>query len=93
MTQQRASELLAMIKVEEQSELTVNSWWGSFAKDYKEALQIAIKALEQNVKLKEAIEQMDKWVHSGNRGNCDYFIVDRVEEIINGLKKDGTVSE
>lgn len=47
MTQQRASELLAMIKVEEQSELTVNSWWGSFAKDYKEALQIAIEALEQ----------------------------------------------
>lgn len=93
MTQQRASELLAMIKVEEQSELTVNSWWGSFAKDYKEALQMANKALEQNVKLKEAIEKMDKWVHSGNRGNCDYFIVDQVEEIINGLKKDGTVSE
>ena len=49
MTQQRASELLAMIKVEEQSELTVNSWWGSFAKDYKEALQMAIKALEQQL--------------------------------------------
>lgn len=57
------------------------------------SLDMAIEALEQNVKLKEAIEKMDEWVHSGNRGNCDYFIVDQVEEIINGLKKDGMVSE
>lgn len=57
------------------------------------ALEMAIVALEQNVKLKEAIEKIDKWVHSGNRGNCDYFIVDQIEKIINGLKKDGTVSE
>ena len=56
--------------------------------------EVPIEALEeQNAKLKEAIEKMDEWVHSGNRGNCDYFIVDQVEEIINGLKKDGTVSE
>ena len=58
-----------------------------------QAFTMSIEALEQNVKLKEAIEKMDKWVHSGNRGNCDYFIVDQVEEIINGLKKDGMVSE
>ena len=62
-------------------------------KELMDACDTAIKALEQNVKLKESIEKMDKWVHSGNRGNCDYFIVDQVEKIINGLKKDGTVSE
>lgn len=61
--------------------------------DLSEAMAMAIVALEQNVKLKEAIEKMDKWVHSGNRGNCDYFIVDQVEKIINGLKRDGMVSE
>ena len=55
--------------------------------------RLAIEALEQNAKLKETIKEIDKWVHSGNRGDCDYFIVDQVEEIINGLKKDGTVSE
>lgn len=54
---------------------------------------MAIKTLEQNVKLKKAIKKMDEWVHSGNRGNCDYFIVDQIEEIINRLKKDGMVSE
>lgn len=61
--------------------------------EYQQAKARAIEALEQNEKLKEAIKEIDKWVHSGNRGNCDYFIVDQVEEIINGLKKDGTVSE
>lgn len=58
-----------------------------------QVMRVVIKALEQNVKLKETIEKMDKWVHSGNRGNCDYFIVDQVENIINGLKKDGMVSK
>lgn len=47
MTYEKARDLLAMIKVEEPNELIVNSWWGSFAKDYKEALQMAIKALER----------------------------------------------
>jgi hypothetical protein len=51
-------------------------------------LDEAIEALEGNVKLKEAVEKMDRWIHSGNR-----YIVDHVEEIINELKKDGMVSE
>lgn len=47
MTFEKARDLLKMIEVKEPNELIVNSWWGSFAKDYKEALQIAIKVLEQ----------------------------------------------
>lgn len=28
------------------------------------------------------IEEIRKWINSGNRGNADYFIVDKIEEII-----------
>lgn len=50
----KARDLLKMIEVKEPNELIVNSWWGSFVKDYKEALQIAIKVLEKE--LDEAVE-------------------------------------
>lgn len=43
----KARDLLAMIEVKEPGELIVNSWWGSFVEDYREALQTAINALEQ----------------------------------------------
>ena len=86
-----------MATIEEATKLLKMSdqaiWLKGLEKERKEAEEMAIKALEQNAKLKEAIEKMDEWVHSGNRGNCDYFIVDQVEEIINGLKKDEMVSE
>lgn len=29
------------------------------------------------------IEEIRKWINSGNRGSVDYFIVDKIEEIIN----------
>ena len=29
------------------------------------------------------IEEIRKWINSGNRGSADYFIVDKIEEIIN----------
>lgn len=29
------------------------------------------------------IEEICKWINSKNRGNADYFIVDKIEEIIN----------
>lgn len=29
------------------------------------------------------IEEIRKWINSKNRGNTDYFIVDKIEEIIN----------
>ena len=31
----------------------------------------------------EMIREIRKWINSGNRGNADYFIVDKIEEIIN----------
>ena len=33
------------------------------------------------------IKEIRKWINSGNRGSADYFIVDKIEEIIN--KYDG----
>ena len=29
------------------------------------------------------IKEIRKWINSGNRGSADYFIVDKIEEIIN----------
>lgn len=29
------------------------------------------------------IKEIREWINSGNRGNADYFIVDKIEEIIN----------
>ena len=37
-------------------------------------------------KQNEMIEEIRKWINSGNRGNADYFIVDRIEEIINAYE-------
>jgi len=31
----------------------------------------------------EMIKEIRKWINSGNRGNADYFIVEKIEEIIN----------
>ena len=31
----------------------------------------------------EMIREIRKWINSSNRGNADYFIVDKIEEIIN----------
>lgn len=47
MTNKEARDLLARIEIKEPNEVIVNSWWGSFVKDYKEAFDMAIKALEQ----------------------------------------------
>ena len=32
------------------------------------------------------IEEIRKWINSKKRGNADYFIVDRIEEIINAYE-------
>lgn len=34
-------------------------------------------------KQNEMIKEIRKWINSGNRGSADYFIVDKIEEIIN----------
>ena len=57
MTREETKDLLAMIEVKEPNELIVNSWWGSFAKDYKEALQMAIKSLEAWDIIKDNLSQ------------------------------------
>lgn len=47
-----------------------------------EALEMAIKALEQE----PILDKIRAVINSPNRGTCDYFIVDRIEEIINEYK-------
>ena len=84
MTKQRASELLAMIKVKEQSELTVNSWWGSFVKDYKEALQIAIKSLE-------TIQRIDDVLNV--EGMTEIDVLDEIMEAVSEFRYDCGVEE
>ena len=34
----------------------------------------------------EMIKEIRRWINSGNRGNADYFIVDKIEEIINSYE-------
>lgn len=43
---------------------------------------IAIEALEQE----SILDKIRAEINSPNRGTCDYFIVDRIEEIINEYK-------
>lgn len=47
-----------------------------------EVLDMAMKALEQE----DVIGKIEEEINSPNRGTCDYFIVDRIEEIINKYK-------
>lgn len=37
-------------------------------------------------KQNEMVKEIRRWINSGNRGNADYFIVDRIEEIINAYE-------
>lgn len=46
------------------------------------AIDMAIKALEQE----PVLDKIRATINSPNRGTCDYFIVDRIEEIINKYK-------
>ena len=54
----------------------------------KEAYELAIKALEQEPKT-NILEQIIAEINTSNRGTCDYYIVDRIEEIINEYQKGG----
>ncbi len=38
--------------------------------------------------VKKAIDEMLEWIESDNRNSCDYFIVDKIEEIIKELSID-----
>ncbi len=35
----------------------------------------------------DLISRIKEWINSGNRGNCDYFIVDQIENLINEYEK------
>ncbi len=54
------------------------------------ALNNAIESLEQESIL---INKIEEEINSPNRGTCDYFIVDRIEEIINEHKLEGEVKK
>lgn len=47
----------------------------------------AIKAFEEMPSAQpeqtKMIKEIRKWINSGNRGSADYFIMDKIEEIIN----------
>lgn len=45
-------------------------------------VEMAIKSLEQE----SILDKIRAEINSPNRGTCDYFIVDRIEEIINKYK-------
>lgn len=49
------------------------------------AMMMAIKALDQE----DVLGKIEEEINSPNRGTCDYFIVDRIEEIINKYRKGG----
>lgn len=74
MNNKEASDLIAMIKVKEPGEFIVNSWWGSFVNNYREALQMAIKALEQQLCEDVVKKDCDKCAYYDNGANneaCD----------------------
>lgn len=41
------------------------------------------------MKIDELISEIKKNINSGNRGNCDYFIVDEIENLIDEYEKSG----
>ncbi len=47
---------------------------------------MATTSNEENHKLWEFIKEIEEEINSPNRGTCDYFIVDRIEEIIDKYK-------
>lgn len=40
--------------------------------------------LDAEQRLYKLTQQILGYIHSGNRGNCDYFIVDQIEELLEG---------
>jgi len=53
------------------------------------AIENAIKALEQE----SILDKIEKEINSPNRGTCDYYIVDRIEEIIDKYKLDSEITK
>lgn len=57
---------------------------------YKEKSAIVIEQLRADRdRLLSVLEKIKAEINSPNRGSCDYFIVDRIEEIIDKYREDG----
>lgn len=60
----------------------IDDWaefWGFTKEDYEEFLDIAIEASAQQ----PILDKIKAEINSPNRNVCDYFIIDKIEEIIN----------
>ena len=56
--------------------------------ELNKAITLRIKQLPSvQSEQSEMIKDIRKWINSGNRGNADYFIVDKIEEIINKYER------
>lgn len=59
-----------------------------YVSGYADKMKSRIKALPSvEPEQTKMIKEIREWINSGNRGSADYFIVDKIEEIIN--KYDG----
>lgn len=55
--------------------------------EYKNCAQsIAIDMGIESLKQESVLDKIEKEINSPNRGTCDYYIIDRIEEIINEYK-------
>ena len=64
--------------------ITPQEWDGMYIQDLNCRLRDALNALPSpQSEQSEMIKDIRKWINSGNRGNADYLIVDKIEEIIN----------
>ena len=59
------------------------------SQDILDAHRMAIEALEQE----SALDKIEEEINTPNRGVCDYYIVDRIEEIISKCKAESEVKE
>lgn len=54
----------------------------------KEVVCIISNGMPVSEKQECALKEIEEEINSPNRGTCDYFIVDKIEEIINKYKQE-----
>lgn len=55
--------------------------------EVSDKIEAEIRA-EERKKFEKVISEIKGWLNSGNRGSCDYFIVDKIEETIAEYEKE-----
>lgn len=45
-----------------------------------------VEEIIEALKEESVLDKIEKEINSKNRGTCDYFVIDRIEEIINKYK-------